>query len=116
MKKEILAALASAALIFGSTAYADGEWTCGLKPLPNMGCRIGMCVNGAWQQICDSAPTMTCGLPPLPSIGCRIGACVDGHWEQICDSNPTMSCGPKPLPNPRCRLGRCLGGGLGGNC
>lgn len=42
MKKQILAALVLVASVLGSTAYADGELTCGLKPLPNIGCRIGM--------------------------------------------------------------------------
>jgi len=27
--------------------------TCGLKPIPEVGCRIGRCVDGAWEQVCD---------------------------------------------------------------
>ena len=26
---------------------------CGIKPIPELGCRIGRCVDGAWEQICD---------------------------------------------------------------
>jgi hypothetical protein len=59
--------------------------TCGLKPIPALGCRIGRCVNGEWEQICDQNPGLTCGLKPIPAIGCRIGRCVDGVWEQVCD-------------------------------
>jgi hypothetical protein len=35
------------------------NWSCGLKPLPPMGCQIGACVcdedgdNCSWQTICD---------------------------------------------------------------
>jgi hypothetical protein len=56
-----------------------------LKPLPQIGCRVGRCVNGAWEQICDQNPSMSCGLKPLPNLGCRIGRCVDGVWEQVCN-------------------------------
>jgi hypothetical protein len=59
--------------------------TCGLKPIPEIGCRIGRCVNGAWEQICDRNPGLSCGIKPIPAIGCRIGRCVDGVWEQVCD-------------------------------
>jgi hypothetical protein len=59
--------------------------TCGSKPIPEIGCRIGRCVNGAWEQICDSNPGLSCGLKPIPEIGCRIGRCVDGVWEQVCE-------------------------------
>ncbi len=27
--------------------------TCGVKPLPNIGCTIGRCVNGQWEEICN---------------------------------------------------------------
>lgn len=84
--------------------------SCGLKPLPELGCRIGRCVNGAWEQICDSNPVLSCGIRPTPSLGCRIGRCVDGVWEQICDRMPTLSCGLKPIPNLGCRIGRCVDG------
>jgi len=26
--------------------------TCGFKPFPQLGCQIGRCVNGAWEQVC----------------------------------------------------------------
>lgn len=31
------------------------NWTrkCGYKPMPQLGCRIGDCVNGRWEQICN---------------------------------------------------------------
>ena len=109
MKK---ATLVVALLIFGLpplSAYSQ-SLTCGLKPLPELGCRIGRCVNGAWEQVCDSSPSLSCGLKPLPDLGCRIGRCVGGSWEQICDQNPSLSCGLKPLPNLGCRIGRCVGG------
>jgi hypothetical protein len=41
----------------------DGVWeqvcdsnpalSCGLKPIPAVGCRIGRCVDGMWEQVCD---------------------------------------------------------------
>jgi hypothetical protein len=58
--------------------------SCGLRPLPKLGCRIGRCVDGAWEQICDRSPELSCGLRPLPKLGCRIGRCVNGVWEQVC--------------------------------
>ena len=80
-----LLALMVCLLVPASPALADGSLTCGIKPIPNIGCRIGRCVNGAWEQICDSSPTVTCGIKPIPKIGCWIGRCVDGVWEQVCD-------------------------------
>ena len=59
--------------------------TCGIKPIPSVGCRIGRCVNGAWEQVCDQSPGLSCGVKPIPNVGCRIGRCVDGMWEQVCD-------------------------------
>jgi hypothetical protein len=98
-------------LAFANLSVAEGQsQTCGLKPLPELGCRIGRCVNGAWEQICDANPALSCGLKPLPELGCRIGRCVDGAWEQICDRNPSLSCGLKPLPELGCRIGRCVDG------
>ncbi len=97
--------------VLGDLPSAQGQSQgCGLKPLPELGCRIGRCVNGAWEQICDANPALSCGLKPLPELGCRIGRCVDGAWEQICDSNPSLSCGLKPLPELGCRIGRCVDG------
>ena len=84
--------------------------TCGLKPIPALGCRIGRCGNGAWEQICDSNPGLSCGLKPIPAVGCRVGRCVDGGWEQICDQSPGLSCGLKPIPAVGCRIGRCVDG------
>ncbi len=91
-------------------AFAQGNLTCGLRPLPSIGCRIGRCVNGQWEEICSQAPALTCGLRPLPNVGCRIGRCVNGAWEEICDRAPALSCGLKPLPNLGCRIGRCVDG------
>ena len=68
-----------------SRAHAHGNLTCGLQPLPDIGCHIGRCVDGAWQQVCNSAPTLTCGIRPIPDVGCRVGRCVDGAWEQVCN-------------------------------
>lgn len=94
---------------FSSVTEAQ-NLTCGIKPIPNIGCRIGRRVNGQWEQICDRNPALSCGIRPIPSIGCRVGRCVDGVWEQICDQNPALSCGIKPIPNIGCRIGRCVDG------
>ena len=59
--------------------------TCGIRPIPGVGCRIGRCVDGAWEQVCDQSPGLSCGIKPIPNVGCRIGRCVDGAWEQVCD-------------------------------
>ncbi len=40
---------------------ASGELQCGLKPLPDLGCRIDRCVDGSWEQVCDTSPTLNCG-------------------------------------------------------
>ena len=71
--------------LFPAGSYAGGTLKCGIKPIPNIGCRIGRCVDGQWEQVCDSTPTLSCGIKPLPDIGCKIGRCVDGKWEQVCD-------------------------------
>lgn len=26
---------------------------CGTKPIPNIGCQVGRCINGAWEQVCN---------------------------------------------------------------
>jgi len=98
-------------LALASTVAPEVEaQSCGIKPIPNIGCRIGRCVNGAWEQICDQSPAISCGIKPIPQIGCRIGRCVDGAWEQICDQSPSISCGIKPIPNIGCHIGRCVNG------
>jgi hypothetical protein len=84
--------------------------SCGIRPIPNIGCRIGRCVDGHWEQICDSSPALSCGMKPNPNIGCRIGRCVDGGWEQVCDSNSALTCGIKPIPKIGCQVGRCVDG------
>jgi hypothetical protein len=48
-----------AIVLAGSIAAPDvraQNLTCGIKPIPAMGCRIGRCVTGAWEQICDNNP------------------------------------------------------------
>lgn len=84
--------------------------SCGIKPIPNIGCRVGRCVDGRWEQICDSSPALSCGIKPIPNIGCRIGRCVDGAWEQVCDSNSSLTCGIRPIPKIGCQIGRCVDG------
>lgn len=27
--------------------------SCGIKPIPDVGCKIGRCVDGQWKQVCD---------------------------------------------------------------
>ena len=107
----LIAVLMVSILMTGVSRGASAQSaSCGLRPLPELGCRIGRCVNGAWEQICDANPALSCGLRPLPELGCRVGRCVDGAWEQICDRNPSLSCGLKPLPELGCRIGRCVDG------
>jgi hypothetical protein len=84
--------------------------TCGIKPIPDPGCRIGRCVNGEWEQVCDRSPGLTCGIKPIAEVGCRIGRCVNGEWEQVCDRSPSLTCGIKPIPEVGCRIGRCVNG------
>jgi len=74
----------SACLVWPVNATAQ-NLTCGLKPIPIIGCRIGRCVDGAWEQMCDQSPGLSCGIKPIANVGCRIGRCVDGAWEQVCD-------------------------------
>ena len=64
---------------------SNSTMSCGIPPIPNIGCRVGECIDGHWEQICNSNPTLSCGIPPIPNMGCRIGECVDGRWEQICN-------------------------------
>ena len=71
-------------LLLPTASFADGTLKCGIKPIPNVGCRIGQCVNGQWEQICDTSPVLKCGLKPIPDVGCKIGRCVNRKWEQIC--------------------------------
>jgi len=73
--------LALLAIIFliPSVSSADGTLKCGIKPIPKVGCRIGRCVDGMWEQICDTSPILNCGIKPIPDIGCRIGQCVNGQ-------------------------------------
>ena len=84
--------------------------TCGLKPFPKLGCSVGRCVDGTWEQVCDKSPEMSCGFKPFPKVGCRIGRCVDGTWEQVCDNSPEISCGLMPFPKLGCQIGRCIDG------
>ena len=71
MRKYILALLAIIFLI-PTVSYADGTLNCGIKPIPKAGCRIGRCVDGMWEQICDTSPTISCGIRPIPDVGCSI--------------------------------------------
>jgi len=109
MRTYVLALLAII-LLMPPLSYADGTLKCGIKPIPEIGCRIGRCVDGMWEQICDTSPTISCGIKPIPNVGCRIGQCVNGQWEQVCDVSPTISCGIKPIPDVGCKIGRCVNG------
>ncbi|MDH5198473.1 MAG: hypothetical protein OEY20_14620 [Gemmatimonadota bacterium] len=72
--------------VLALSSFASAQsLTCGIEPIPDVGCRIGRCVDGAWEQVCDQNPGLSCGIKPIPSVGCRIGRCVDGAWEQVCD-------------------------------
>lgn len=83
---------------------------CGFRPIPKIGCRIGRCIDGSWEQVCDNNSALECGIRPIPKIGCRIGRCVDGAWEQVCDNNSALECGIKPIPKIGCHIGRCANG------
>jgi len=40
--------------VLALSSFASAQsLTCGIKPIPNVGCRIGRCVDGAWEQVCD---------------------------------------------------------------
>jgi hypothetical protein len=42
------------ALAIAAPAVAPAQnLTCGLKPIPEIGCRIGRCVDGVWEQVCN---------------------------------------------------------------
>ncbi len=73
--------LALLAIIFliPTVSYADGTLKCGIKPIPEVGCHIGRCVDAMWEQICDTSPTLSCGVKPIPNAGCRISQCVNGQ-------------------------------------
>ncbi len=88
---------------------SGGFLQCGIKPIPKIGCTIGRCVNGEWEQDCSKS-VGTCGIKPIPDIGCTIGRCINGKWEQICNATPTLKCGLKPLPQIGCRVGQCVNG------
>ena len=88
---------------------SGGLLQCGIKPIPKIGCTIGRCVNGEWEQDC-SRSVGTCGIKPIPDIGCTVGRCINGKWEQICNATPTLKCGLKPLPQIGCRVGQCVNG------
>jgi len=78
MRISLLIAMLTVSILMmrDSPVAAAQSASCGLKPLPELGCRIGRCVNGAWEQICDANPALSCGLKPLPELGCRIGRLV----------------------------------------
>ena len=46
----LLLVAASLAVVSSSSAQ---NLTCGIKPIPEIGCRIGRCVDGMWEQVCD---------------------------------------------------------------
>ena len=86
--------LISLLLIFSISISAYGDDTflfsqystvnCGIKPIPQIGYRIGRCINGRWEQVSTgSSSTVNCGIKPIPQIGYRIGRCINGRWEQV---------------------------------
>ncbi len=95
-------------MAYQSNAFADATDRCGPKPIPTNGCRVGHCMDGRWELICDTAINANaCGTQPTPNSGCRIGKCVNGKWEEICSADV---CGNKPAPGPGCRIGKCIDG------
>lgn len=69
----------------GSSNQTPPNPGCGIKPVPSLGCRIGQCVNGHWEEICDKNPFISCGPQPAEVAGCKIGDCISGKWTQICN-------------------------------
>lgn len=97
-------------LLLPAGSSANETFRCGIKPIPNIGCSIGRCIDGEWEQICDSLPMLSCGIKPIPNVGCNIGQCVNGEWEEVCETSPILSCGIKPIANIGCKIGRCVDG------
>ena len=59
--------------------------SCGLKPIPPLGYKVGRCVNGRWEFVSQSpsSSTLSCGLKPIPPLGYKVGRCVNGRWEFV---------------------------------
>jgi len=94
-------------LLLSGFAFAQ---SCGIKPISHIGCKVGRCVDGKWEQVCDPHIVSSCAIKPIPHIGCKIGRCVDGEWEQVCDPHIVSSCAIKPIPHIGCKIGRCVDG------
>ena len=108
MRNYGLSVLFASLLILPTVSFADGKLKCGIKPIPDIGCKIGRCVNGAWEQVCDRSSGVTCGIKPIPNVGCKIGRCVNGQWEQVC-----VYCSPfvkfeLSWNNEDCKMSNCL--------
>ena len=106
----VLFGIAVSVLLLSPKPMSGQSVICGVKPIPNPGCRIGQCVDGSWEQICDTTRYTVCGVKPIPQAGCRIGQCVNGRWEEICDTTRYTVCGVKPIPRAGCRIGQCVDG------
>jgi hypothetical protein len=39
--------------VLATSAVPAQNLTRGIKPIPEIGCRIGRCVDGVWEQVCD---------------------------------------------------------------
>jgi len=40
--------------VLALSSFASAQsLVCGIQPIPDVGCRIGRCVDGAWEQVCD---------------------------------------------------------------
>jgi len=49
----VVAGLVWVGVVALSSFASAQSLTCGIQPIPNVGCRIGRCVDGAWEQVCD---------------------------------------------------------------
>lgn len=67
----------------GSSNQTTPILPCGIKPVPSLGCTIGQCINGQWQEVCNKNPFISCGPQPAQIDGCS-NECVNGKWQQIC--------------------------------
>ncbi len=83
---------------------------CGMKPFPRPGCKTGRCVDGHWEQQCDSRSGLACGMKPIPRPGCSPARCDNGVWKQDCARAGDHACGLKPPARKGCRVGDCVDG------
>tara|TARA_Y100000768_G_scaffold36881_1_gene24111 strand:- start:247 stop:1110 length:864 start_codon:yes stop_codon:yes gene_type:complete len=87
---------------------------CGPKPTPQLGYKVGSCIDGEWQIIAESSIVSApkCGPKPTPQLGYKVGSCINGEWQVIAESSiiSAPNCGPKPTPQLGYKVGKCISG------